>query len=156
MTEEFQSQLDSLYLKIRNLPASAPDEFKTFGISRRQGKRKGYFNSLITNVKKYFKGFFGRMRMWNERILPACYNFPELQLAKENKLETKISNTFLRSRLEITDRENKRKLTVYSPLFSSILSYFFGSMVNVRLEEYNVPHSEGTLTLDKELQPSYS
>ncbi len=155
MTEEFTTELDELYLKVRNLPASDPEEFKTFSIKRKQYGKRGYFSSLITNVKKYFRGFFGRVKMWNEKILPACYEFPELKLAKENNLETKVTNTFFRSRMEIFDKKNKRKLTIYSPLFSSILSYFFGNMVKIKLGEYTPSHKESYEKQHNE-QPSYA
>ncbi len=127
MGNTLENKCDELYSQFGNLSGMYPEEYPIwFG----GNNEKSFYNVIVNKNKK------GRKNSWKE-LLTNYFKFPGLALSKENEFKSRVWNNFFGSGFKVIDKENKRKITAYTPWYSFLFRPFIGGdLILVKLKKY--------------------
>jgi len=127
-----ESLCDGLYNQWATLPGVYPREYPIwFGGHNYDSSYKVIVDKSINNDGKRKS----RKESWRN-LLVNYFKFPELDLSKNNKFDTKVWNTFLSSGYKVIDKQNNRKITAYTPWYSFLFRPFIGGdLIIVKVKE---------------------
>lgn len=137
MQEESIEKIENFYDFIKNMPNENPEEFNVINsrFKKTYGKYSNLFQTHLSAARgRYFRGLYGRTNLWKDKILPEYYEMNLERIAEKEGLDFKVSNHFFRSRLSLNGSD-EIKLDVWSPKFSTPLSFIFGNMVKAKLKK---------------------
>jgi len=142
MNEESAKAIEGFYRQVIGLPYAKPKDIRLISGGTKEKRHGKFFNNLIASSSDNYYGFFGRIKLWRELILPFYHRINLQEIAGNSGLEARVTNHFFRSRIVIKDKANHYKLVIKSPKFASLMSYWFGNLVRAKLYKYHSRESD--------------